>query len=88
MRSLVELKVNQRLTLHSAVKTLKTNFSGVRSLVRSARQTLILRQTLNMLGLAKRVKARFLLASTSGALAVGSYCHQAHILCRDLRVTN
>jgi UDP-glucuronate decarboxylase len=32
------------------VKTLKTGFTG----------------TLNMLGLAKRVKARFLLASTSG----------------------
>lgn len=37
---------------HNAVKTLKTNFMG----------------TMNMLGLAKRVKARFLLSSTSGGL--------------------
>ncbi|KAK4053708.1 hypothetical protein OIV83_001364 [Microbotryomycetes sp. JL201] len=36
---------------HNAVKTLKTNFMG----------------TMNMLGLAKRVKARILLSSTSGA---------------------
>lgn len=39
---------------HNAVKTLKTNFLG----------------TLNMLGLAKRVKARFLLSSTSGQSVV------------------
>ena len=36
---------------YNAVKTIKTSFMG----------------TLNMLGLAKRVKARFLISSTSGA---------------------
>lgn len=36
---------------YNAVKTIKTSFQG----------------TLNMLGLAKRVKARFLISSTSGA---------------------
>lgn len=39
---------------HNPVKTLKTNFMG----------------TMNMLGLAKRVKARLLLSSTSGQCPV------------------
>lgn len=43
---------------------MKTNFLG----------------TMNMLGLAKRVKARFLLSSTSGKLGLSSYCQKVMVM--------
>ena len=49
------------------VKTVKTSVMG----------------TINMLGLARRVKARFLITSTSGKMM--KQCQQSYMLCRGLR---
>jgi UDP-glucuronate decarboxylase len=46
----------------NAIKTLKTSFMG----------------TMNMLGLAKRTKARFLISSTSGEVSALSHPPLAH----------